>query len=273
MARAKPMNDTWSEDAIAQLRTLWDEGHSGEEIGRRMRLSKNAVVGKANRLGLPPRPSPIVSSSVLPRGQERDAAIVRMRGNGLTRNQISKRLRISVETVDKAFARLGLAPLVNARPRGALALARAQATTEKLRAEAVCRHAQPGDGGSSLAAVAHPIPAMAGDPVRAGIPEAAGDRGCVGVSSLYLPPVANPSRPGDFLAAVPPARDCQWPMWGDAERSTQVFCGAPARLRADGTRCVYCAAHAARAFTRVREEDEEPRRVTRSTFAWGGRAA
>jgi len=49
----------WNEEAIARLRTLWAEGHSTAEIGRRMGVSKNAVVGKAHRLGLVARPSPI----------------------------------------------------------------------------------------------------------------------------------------------------------------------------------------------------------------------
>lgn len=49
----------WSADAIETLRGLWSEGHSTAEIGRRMGVSKNAVVGKAHRLNLPARPSPI----------------------------------------------------------------------------------------------------------------------------------------------------------------------------------------------------------------------
>jgi GcrA cell cycle regulator len=49
----------WTEEAIATLRVLWAEGHSTAEIGRRMGISKNAVVGKAHRLNLPARPSPI----------------------------------------------------------------------------------------------------------------------------------------------------------------------------------------------------------------------
>ena len=49
----------WTDEVIARLRTLWDEGHSTAEIGRRLGVSKNAIVGKAHRLSLPPRPSPI----------------------------------------------------------------------------------------------------------------------------------------------------------------------------------------------------------------------
>jgi GcrA cell cycle regulator len=49
----------WNEDAIARLRTAWAEGLSTAEIGRQMGISKNAVVGKAHRLNLTSRPSPI----------------------------------------------------------------------------------------------------------------------------------------------------------------------------------------------------------------------
>jgi GcrA cell cycle regulator len=49
----------WADDTIIRLRELWAEGHSTAEIGRRLGVSKNAVVGKAHRLDLPARPSPI----------------------------------------------------------------------------------------------------------------------------------------------------------------------------------------------------------------------
>jgi GcrA cell cycle regulator len=49
----------WSAEAIERLKALWAEGHSTAEIGRRMGISKNAVVGKAHRLNLSARPSPI----------------------------------------------------------------------------------------------------------------------------------------------------------------------------------------------------------------------
>ena len=49
----------WNDETIARIRELWAEGHSTAEIGRRMEITKNAVVGKAHRLSLPPRPSPI----------------------------------------------------------------------------------------------------------------------------------------------------------------------------------------------------------------------
>lgn len=60
----------WNDENIGRLRQFWADGHSTAEIGRRMGVSKNAVVGKAHRLDLPARPSPIrrlVASASLPR--------------------------------------------------------------------------------------------------------------------------------------------------------------------------------------------------------------
>jgi GcrA cell cycle regulator len=50
---------SWPAKRIARLRVLWDEGHSTAKIGRRLGVTKNAVVGQAHRLDLPGRPSPI----------------------------------------------------------------------------------------------------------------------------------------------------------------------------------------------------------------------
>ncbi len=49
----------WTDEVIERLKAYWAEGHSTAEIGRRMGVSKNAVVGKAHRLALEARPSPI----------------------------------------------------------------------------------------------------------------------------------------------------------------------------------------------------------------------
>ena len=60
----------WTDAVILDLRALWDEGLSTAEIGRRLGVTKNAVVGKAHRLVLPARPSPIrrgIVSVVAPR--------------------------------------------------------------------------------------------------------------------------------------------------------------------------------------------------------------
>jgi GcrA cell cycle regulator len=55
------MDSIWTDERVAQLGKLWAEGLSTAEIGRRLGITKNAVVGKAHRLQLAPRPSPLNS--------------------------------------------------------------------------------------------------------------------------------------------------------------------------------------------------------------------
>jgi GcrA cell cycle regulator len=56
----------WDDETIGLLRDLWMQGHSTAEIGRRLGVSKNAIVGKAHRLELDARPSPIRRDAVKP---------------------------------------------------------------------------------------------------------------------------------------------------------------------------------------------------------------
>jgi GcrA cell cycle regulator len=49
----------WNDETIQILKDLWEQGHSTAEIGRRLCVTKNAIVGKAHRLDLSARPSPI----------------------------------------------------------------------------------------------------------------------------------------------------------------------------------------------------------------------
>ena len=53
----------WTDVAKARLRNLWHEGLSTAEIGRRLNVSKNSVIGQAHRLDLPKRPYPIKYSA------------------------------------------------------------------------------------------------------------------------------------------------------------------------------------------------------------------
>lgn len=53
------MSTDWQPERIAALIALWNDGVPTSEIGRRLGVTKNAVVGKAHRLGLAKRPSPI----------------------------------------------------------------------------------------------------------------------------------------------------------------------------------------------------------------------
>jgi GcrA cell cycle regulator len=51
----------WTDERIAQLKTLWDEGKSASQIAEILAegITRNAIIGKAHRLGLASRPSPL----------------------------------------------------------------------------------------------------------------------------------------------------------------------------------------------------------------------
>ncbi|MEJ0062318.1 MAG: GcrA family cell cycle regulator [Alphaproteobacteria bacterium] len=51
---------TWTEQKIQMLRDMWGNGFSASDIAKRLGgLTRNAVIGKAHRLKLSGRPSPI----------------------------------------------------------------------------------------------------------------------------------------------------------------------------------------------------------------------
>jgi len=57
---------TWNEENVTRLRELWDQGLPTAQIGKLIGFTKNAVVGKAHRIGLERRPSPIRRTAAKP---------------------------------------------------------------------------------------------------------------------------------------------------------------------------------------------------------------
>ena len=56
------MSDTgnvWTDERLEELKKLWALGLSISQIGEALGVSRNAIAGKAHRMGLPKRPSPI----------------------------------------------------------------------------------------------------------------------------------------------------------------------------------------------------------------------
>ena len=56
----------WNEENVLRLKDLWDQGLPTAQIGKLLGFTKNAVVGKAHRIGLERRPSPIRRTAVKP---------------------------------------------------------------------------------------------------------------------------------------------------------------------------------------------------------------
>lgn len=51
----------WTDDRVAKLRELWDKGLSASQIAKELAegVTRNAVIGKAHRMNLASRPSPV----------------------------------------------------------------------------------------------------------------------------------------------------------------------------------------------------------------------
>jgi GcrA cell cycle regulator len=67
---------SWNDDNVARLRDLWDQGLPTAQIGKLLGFTKNAVVGKAHRIGLERRPSPIRRTAVKPDRKKARSPIV-----------------------------------------------------------------------------------------------------------------------------------------------------------------------------------------------------
>lgn len=184
----------WTDEAVAELRRLWAEGLPTKAIGAALRLNKNQVIGKAHRLDLPgrgspiksvgqkaaPKPNPSPTSTLLPLPSLKEAEnlngrIVTMRANGGPPARIA--LGLPVTAVYKRAA----------RNRGNL--------------------------------VSPPVP---GTPRRRTSVEP--------LTPAPPPPEPEIDRLAGVVFKPRPPGACCWPLWGTA-RITHRYCGAPADAR------------------------------------------
>ena len=56
--------NSWTEERLEKLKELWDKGLSISSIGEELGVTRNAIAGKAHRLGLKKRQSPIAKKAV-----------------------------------------------------------------------------------------------------------------------------------------------------------------------------------------------------------------
>ncbi len=67
---------SWTEERIATLTKMWDSGATASQIADELGgVSRNAVIGKAHRLGLKARPSPVKANEPKPAPRARDAEV------------------------------------------------------------------------------------------------------------------------------------------------------------------------------------------------------
>ena len=83
----------WDDNNVSKLRELWDQGLPTAQIGKLLGFTKNAVVGKAHRIGLERRPSPIRRTAVKPDRKKARSPIIpklnfEVKKDGVTENQV-----------------------------------------------------------------------------------------------------------------------------------------------------------------------------------------
>lgn len=228
----------WNEETIVRLRGLWAEGHSTAEIGRRLGVTKNAVVGKAHRLDLPARPSPIRRDGV-PGAQPRRAAPRRVAGPTLPPLSSSSHSPAGMASTASAGSEIGRNPGLASVMAPRLEVSRPEVSRPEVSRAEISRPE-----------LVRPAPAPL-DPERVA-PKAVEP----------LRPVVEAPRPVSY-AITPPARvaapprpyarslTCCWPI-GEPGTKTFGFCddGAVAGKP-------YCATHAAIAYVKVRDRRED----------------
>ena len=227
----------WNDDLDARLTSDWAAGYSTAEIGRRMGISKNSVIGRAHRLQLPSRGSPINLSQAqaIPWTEEDDALLTRIYGGFLTAAQIGARMGRTTHAIAYRAANLGLK-----------AGRRAQQTGQR-----VSPSAQPWAGRGALSFPRQSRPATTCRP-SAAQPGAAASTACGDSSSPNLPEVA----------AMPPrvflGTECKYPLHGDERPVVPRFCAEPVRENAKGCASPYCAAHYAECYAAPAKRPTHP---------------
>ena len=98
----------WTEERDEELAGFWHDGLTTTEIGRHMGVSKNSVIGRAHRLQLPSRASPINVTLARPWTEADDATLRQLYGGFLTAAEIGHRIGRGVGSISYRAKFLGL---------------------------------------------------------------------------------------------------------------------------------------------------------------------
>jgi len=230
---------TWTDERIEQLKQLWEQGLSASAIGRALGVTKNAVVGKAHRLKLSSRPSPIRKGAKPPV----------KRATVLARPTMAPPASsyAGLTPTEKPSSKTSAAPLRATAPQ-------VQGTPDSISAPAVAKRiGQPrGDGqrveASRVEARAPAAPQPGGQSAKRHARDAGtATNGGQGISRAMLLSAGLGLR----QAPQPAVRQCLWPI-GDPGEPDFTFCGAkpvPGKP--------YCEEHCARAYVSKSRADSE----------------
>ena len=199
----------WAAERDAQLRSLWDAGISGTEIGKRMGITKSAAIGRVHRLKLAPRVSPIATITKA-WTEEEDARLTQLYGGFLSVDQIGQKLDRSPASIRYRAVHLGLVSKKgSAEHRARLSGALRKGTPQVQRAARTSAVSSPARGG------------------RASFPPPAPNSPGVAPETLQQRRVFS-------------GKQCKAPLGGRGEFR---FCDAPVIENAKGCASPYCIEH------------------------------
>lgn len=257
---------TWTPERIDELTRLWDEGQSASAIGKQLGISKNAVVGKAHRLKLAARPSPIrkqEAGSAAPQRKRSESLAMPSRAEdagaedaGAEDERAGDTSARDANTGDKGETAESVQQAsVQAKPQDTKQAAKSPSTAKtstepeapaKPKTKTQPRVAPVENVPVENRGVGSPVAentAVESTPVEstaAEVPEAANTRASRPKPAPRPQPVSR--KPKQDESAAPSNRKCQWPI-GDPSQPDFHFCESPA---APGR--PYCAEHCAMAY-------------------------
>jgi GcrA cell cycle regulator len=217
---------SWTDERIATLRKMWEGGATASEIATELGgVSRNAVIGKAHRLGLKARPSPVKANE-----KKKPAAPPRKPGGPAVRTSSEQR----AETIEREP--VTGEPAERPAPRPAAPAPRVDADAET----------------SIDTANAAPAPAVQADlPKIVSVGPGGFLRQGPGDQQAPIPPAPPrrlvPAKPSPEIAGKTSLLDlsdkvCRWPMGHPGEADFH-FCGEPVNPGFP-----YCVEHCGRAY-------------------------
>jgi hypothetical protein len=235
-----PAGHFWSAEQDAQLRQHWDAGHSTAEIGRRMGVTKNSIIGRAHRLLLPPRAA-ICNSALAP---------------------VSDRQRDIIRNLWRAEPITAICRLTGLDNRRVKKLAVEMALPEKSRGVVFRPAARAQRGLSQTSATRAAFPSRPSAATRCSsvrVTRPATQPGAAAATALDVSSLSN--LPG-AVVETPPRRVfsgacCKFPMWHDRQAATHVYCDAPAVENVKGEASPYCADHYALCLVSPKKHAEQ----------------
>lgn len=217
---------SWTDERIELLKKLWEQGLTASQIADELGgVSRNAVIGKAHRLDLKSRPSPVKSADVEPARNARKSPV---------KAPLPRQPR--PQPIQPSAARPAAQPASAGRPAPQAVRTKPDIVP---------------DGGGAADAAATPPPAKPDGPKLVSIGPGGFIRQGPGDQQAPIPPAPPrrrvPAKPSAEIAGKTSLLDlneriCRWPMGHPGEADFH-FCGQPVNPGYP-----YCVEHCGRAF-------------------------